>query len=166
VHKYILELVMNKFAIDYQSLQGQLEHKKIYRLADVKDRIRKVAFDVVRFVDNDNIEGLWQIQHGSDGDYIVAMYDEAGPEAAVTKSSNWSVITDKSGANVNFFYKGTPIARLALATLGISQSDSNMVANYLPDRLASNPKLVSGLLRELSDEDRQELLVKYPELNK
>jgi len=168
VYKCAKEPGMNKFSVDYQSLQGKLDQKKAYRLSEVKDRIKKVAFDVVRFVDSDNIDGLWQIQHANDGDYIVAMYDDAtGPESPVTKSSNdWSVVTDKTGSHINFFYKGTPITRLSLASLGIPESDSNLVANYLPIRLASNPKLVSGLLLEVPLENRKELLTKYPELNK
>lgn len=156
---------MNKFSVDYQSLQGKLDCKKAYRLTDVQDRIRKVAFDVVRFVDSDSIDGLWQIQHSNEGDYIVAMYDDA--EQEVTKSSaDWSVIADKTGNHVNFFYKNTPITRLALSSLGIPASDSALLSNYLPARLATNPKLVAGLLQELSSEERKELLNKFPELNK
>lgn len=159
---------MNKFSVDYQSLQSKLEKKKAYRLSEVQDKIKKVAFDVVRFVDSDNIDGLWQIQHLNDGDYIVAMYsDDTNSESPVTKSStDWSVIADKTGSHLNFFYKGTPVTRLSLASLGIPSSDSGLVTNYLPIRLASNPKLVSGLLQELSLEERKDLLTKYPELNK
>lgn len=160
---------MNKFAVDYASLQGKLETKKVYKLEDVKDKIKKVAFDVVKFMDSDNIDGLWQIQHTSDGDYIVAMYGEEGAEASVTKSSSavdWNVITDKSGKNLNFFYKGTPITRLATASLGLPPGEVSFVTSYLPEKLASNPKLVTGLLQEVSPEERKELLTKYPELSK
>lgn len=158
---------MNKFSVDYQKLEGKLEYKKAYKLSEVQDKIKKVAFDVVRFIDSDNIDGLWQIQHGADGDYIVAMYNDGAEESAVTKSSSdWGVVADKSGDNINVFYKGTPIARLALSSLGIPKEDSSLVTSYLPVRLANNPRLVSGLLQELSVEERKELLTKYPELNK
>lgn len=163
---------MKKFAVDYSSLQSSLEKPKVYKLADVKDKIKKVAFDVVRFLDSDNIDGLWQIQHTSDGDYIVAMYggEETGPEAPVTKSSSvktdWSVITDKSGSNLNFFYKGTPVTRLSTAALGLPSTEANFATSYLPVKLANNSKLVTGLLQELSPEERKELLTKHPELNK
>lgn len=154
---------MNKFSVDYQKLEGKLEYKKAYKLSEVQDKVRKVAFDVVRFIDSDNIEGLWQIQHGADGDYIVAMYGD-GPEENVKSSSNWGVVSDKSSGNFSIFYKGTPIARLALSSLGIPKEDSSLIVSYLPDRLAENPRLVSGLLQELTVEERQELLTKYPEL--
>ena len=54
---------MKKFAVGYASLQSSLEKPKVYKLEDVKDKIKKVVFDVVRFLDSDNIDGLWQIQH-------------------------------------------------------------------------------------------------------
>ena len=161
---------MKKFAVDYASLQSSLEKPKVYKLEDVKDKIKKVAFDVVRFLDSDNIDGLWQIQHTSDGDYIVAMYGEEGASAPVTKSSSvktdWSVITDKSGQNLNFFYKGTPVTRLSVAALGLPNTEASLATSYLPAKLASNSRLVTGLLQELSPEERKELLTKHPELNK
>ena len=80
---------MKKFAIDVDSLENKLQKKTAYRLEDVKDKVRKVAFDVVRFVDNDaTIDGLWQIQKHDDGEYIVAMYEDK-PMAPVEKMS-WS----------------------------------------------------------------------------
>jgi hypothetical protein len=166
---------MNKFAMDYTSLQNNLEKKKAYKLEEVKDKIKKVAFDVVRFIDSDNIDGLWQIQHTNEGDYIVAMYGQDGDvpvvksSSSVVKSSSvieWNVIADRSGENLNFFYKGTPITRLATASLGVSPSEASFVTSYLPTKLANNPKLVMGLLQEVPSKERQELLTKHPELNK
>ena len=63
---------MNKFAVDYNSLESELTPRPQYfRYDDVKDRLRKVAFDVVRFKDGDDISGLWQIQQTDEGEVIL-----------------------------------------------------------------------------------------------
>ena len=76
---------MSKFAINYSSLENTI-YKKAYRLEDVKDRIERVAFDVVRFKDDDNGANLWQVQSSDDGDYIVSIY-EPDPEEKVASET-------------------------------------------------------------------------------
>lgn len=157
---------MNKFSVDYEGLQGNLYQEKYFRLNDVKDKIEKVAFDVVRFIDSDNIDGLWQIRQSDEGEYIVAMYDDQVSDSPVTKSSyHWSAMRDKTGSNVHVFYKGTPVSRIVLADLGLSKEESISMCRYLPAKLAENKNLAASLLKELPENERQELFTKYPELN-
>jgi hypothetical protein len=40
----------------------------------------------------------------------------------------------------------------------------SLVCSYLPEKLATNKKLVIGLLKELPGEENKELVRKYPEL--
>lgn len=156
--------MMDKFPVDYSHLDNSLNPKKVYRLADVKDRIRKVAFDVVRFVDSENIDGLWQIQECDDGEYIVATYDGEDVQTEKT-SSDWTVMSDKTGENLSVFYKDIPVKKVATASCGIPKEEAYLVCTYLPQKLASNTTLRSGLLNELSADEKAELLSKYPELN-
>ena len=65
---------MPKFSLDYNQI-ADIINKRKYALEDVKDKIVKVAFDIVRFKDSD-LNQLWQIHHTDDGDYITALYDE------------------------------------------------------------------------------------------
>jgi hypothetical protein len=151
---------MDKFALDYSSLQTGLNKKKAYKIEDVKDKIKKVAFDVCRFQDPDTlVEGLWKME----GDYIVALYDEETP---IKTASDWSVVSDKSQQNINFFYKNVPIVRLASSRLNIPADEISSTLSYLPEKLASNSALVQGLLLEMPSEERHQLLTQYPELNK
>jgi len=164
---------MEKFAINYNSLDNDLKPKqRVFRYEDVKDRLKKVAFDVVKFKDEDDISGLWQIQHTNDGDVIVAKYDDdmmtaASEETEKTASVNtdWDVVANESGSHLHVFYKKTPITKLAMTSLGLPESEADLVCGYLPESLASNKKLVAGLLSELPSNDRQELLNAFPELN-
>jgi len=151
----------NKFSVNYEDLQKKFNAKKSYKLEDVKYKIKKVAFDVVRFLETEDIDGLWQVQHRDDGDYIVAMYDEP-----IKTASAWSVVSDRNQKNINFFYKDTPIVRLASTKLGIPQEQVSFAIKHLPEKLASNQKLVEGLLLEISPEERTQLLTQFPELNK
>jgi hypothetical protein len=151
---------MPTFSLDYQSLDNKL-NKRVYPLAEVKDRLEKVAFDIVRFRDQDDGANLWQIQEADDGQYIVAVYQE--PEGE-TKTAAWEVVLSKTAQNLNFFYRGEPITKLSFSQLGIPASEINQAIRYLPKRLEENKKLVSALLATLKSENKAQLLAKYPEL--
>ncbi len=155
---------MSKFSIDYSGLAKIT--KKAYRLSDVKDQLETVAFDVVRFKDGDKGAELWQVQSADDGDYIVALYDEDESEGTEkTASSNpWSVLVTKSGTDLQIAYKGDPLVRLASSKLGIPSSELHRAEQYLPEKLATNKKLVKALLSELSEAARLEVSRRYPEL--
>lgn len=151
--------VMPKISIDYSSLDNTV-YKKAYKLADVKDQLEAVAFDIVRFKDGDKGADLWQVQNADDGDYIVALYQPDEEE----KTALWSVTVSKTAANLQVSYKGDPIARLAASKLGIPSHELKKAEGYLPSKLASNKKLVKALLNELTETTKKEVLSKYPEL--
>ncbi len=155
---------MSKFSIDYSSLANHIT-KKAYRLSDVKDQLESVAFDIVRFKDGDKGAELWQVQSADDGDYIVALYDEEDGGTEKTASANpWGVFVTKNGTDLQISYKGDPLVRLASSKLGIPSSELHKAEQYLPEKLATNKKLVKALLSELSPAARQELSKRYPEL--
>lgn len=156
---------MPKFSIDYSSLATQIT-KKAYRLSDVKDQLETVAFDIVRFKDGDKGADLWQVQSADDGDYIVALYDdEPEAEKVATASTNpWGVFVSKDGKQLQISYKGDPLVRFASAKLGVPAHEMHQAAEYLPEKLASNKKLVKALLSELNEAARLEVSKRYPEL--
>lgn len=153
---------MPNFSVNYSNLNNVL-NKKTYKLSEVKDRLEKVAFDVVRFKDSDNGAELWQIQSSDDGDYIVSVYQE---EEAINKlasyKSEWEVIPSKG--NLNFFYKGEPILKTAASSLGLNEEDSALLKDYLPKKLSENKKLVSLIFNQLDKNSKNKILQKYPEL--
>jgi hypothetical protein len=151
---------MPKFSVDYSGLENKI-YKKAYRLSDVKDRLETVAFDIVRFKDEDKAADLWQIQSADDGDYIVALYQ---PEEETKVAALWEVMISKTGGDLQVSYKGDPIVRVASAKLGIPKAELSKVPEYLPAKLASNKKLVKALLNQLSESAKKEVFNKYPEL--
>lgn len=154
---------MPKYSLDYSKLATQIT-KKAYRLSDVKDQLETVAFDIVRFKDGDKGAELWQVHSADDGDYIVALYDEE-PETEKTASGNpWGVFVSKDGKTLQVSYKGDPLVRFASAKLGIPANEMRQAAEYLPEKLASNKKLVKALLSELNEAARLEVSKRYPEL--
>ena len=154
---------MPKFSIDYSNLAGSIT-KKAYRLSDVKDQLEAVAFDVVRFKDADKGADLWQVQSADDGDYIVALYDDEDDVVEKTASNPWGVFVTKNGHDLQISYKGDPLVRLASSKLGIPSTELHRAEQYLPEKLASNKKLVKALLSELSETARHEVSKRYPEL--
>lgn len=160
VHSVYMGDMMSKFEINYSELESAIV-KKAYRLEDVKDRIERVAFDVVRFKDNDEGANLWQIHSADDGDYIVAIYQQE-PEEKV--ASDWSVQVSKVASALLVSYKGDPIVRIAAANIGIPPTELPQAEKYLPKKLSENKKLVKALLNELDESAKNEVLKKYPEL--
>lgn len=144
--------------LDYEFLAGKVNGRKTYKLADVKDRIEKVAFDTVRFKDADNLDKLWVI----DGDVIVATYDEDDDKIEV--KSDWNALPNHTASHINVFYKSEPIHQISLATLGVPTEDASTVCRSLKIKLASDDSMRKSLLSELADEARELVLQKYPEL--
>lgn len=155
--------MMPKFSIDYSGL-AQIQ-KKAYRLSDVKDQLETVAFDVVRFKDGDKGADLWQIQSADDGDYIVALYDaDEENEKTASAKNPWGVFVTKNGHDLQISYKGDPLVRMASSKLGIPSTELHKAEQYLPEKLATNKKLVKALLSQLSETARLEVSKRYPEL--
>lgn len=154
---------MNKFSVDYMDLQSKLSQKRAFRLSDVKEKIKKVAFDVVRFVDSDKLDDLWQIHRDGEDEYIVAMYEE---EQVEKKASliNWRVIPDGSGKNIHLFYKDTPIKKIALAPLGIPTEDAWLVSHSISQKLASDRSFFDSFVKELTITEKQILREVEPSL--
>ncbi len=152
---------MPKISIDYSSLANQIT-KKAYRLSDVKDQLESVGFDIVRFKDGDKGAELWQVQSADDGDYIVALYEDENEKTA--SQNPWGVLVTKSGTDLQISYKGDPLVRLAASKLGIPAQELHKAEAYLPEKLATNKKLVKALLSELNEAARQEVARRYPEL--
>jgi len=152
---------MTKFAVDYTGVENKI-YKKAYRLADVKDQLETVAFDIVRFKDQDKGAELWQVQSADDGDYIVAIYDNDAEE--MKSEAAWDVFVSKTAGDLQISYKGEPLVKVAASKLGIPAKELHKVSSYLPTKLAENKKLVNALLNQLSPSAKKEVLLKYPEL--
>lgn len=157
---------MVKFSVDYSALQDKLSQKKAFRLSEVKERIRKVAFDVVRFVDSDKIDDLWQIYRDGDDEYIVAMYENEQTEkkASASISNIWKALPDGSGSHIHLFYKNAPITRIALAPLGIPCEDAWLVSHSMVEKLATDQNYLNSLIQELTEDEKASLREIEPSL--
>jgi hypothetical protein len=155
---------MSKNSLDFEGLEARLSSKKIYKLADVKHKLERVAFDIVRFKENDDTAALWQIQSADDGEYIVTLYDPKEEETVKTASLPWEVVLSKTAKELNLFYKGDPIGKVSLSQLGLPESELSHVERYLPKKLSENKKLVKAFLNDLGSSAKNAVLTKYPEL--
>lgn len=156
---------MDKFALDYDSLEKVLDKPKTFRYDDVKHKLIRVASGIVRFLpDEEPIDGLWQIQATDNGEVIVAMYDEGESSEQITAESSWNVVADSNNKNMHIFYKGEPIKRIAASKAGIASDDVPSFCYNVSKKLNSDKNFRSSLLEELSSVYRMELFSKYPEL--
>lgn len=157
--------MMPKFSIDYQKLSDSVDYvqKKVFKLADVEHRLEKVGFDVVRFKDGDPDE-LWQIQSADDGEYIVAKYESEEAKQETKAASKWEVLVSESSGDINIFYNGQPITKLAASQLRVSSEDFSTLKRFLPGKLASDKNFVKALLATLDETSKEAIIKLYPEL--
>ena len=149
-HKHTWRFKMQKYSLDYEYLQPK---PKTFKLEDVKDRLEKVAFDVVRFVDDDTA-GLWQINQTDDGEYIVAQYED---HIETEKQSSWNAVLDKQGSNVNIFYGNSPVTKISVASLGLENNDAKYIERALTSSLG-NKEFLRKFLSELPQAKRDHLI--------
>ena len=133
---------MDRFSFDVEELVNKFEAPTKYRLADVQDRLEKVAFDVVRFRDDDDSTRLWQIQDTPEGKVIIAIYNENGEKKS---ESDWKAIPDRK-AGVQIFHKGEPMVRLAAKNFGIPEEDIGLLCRWLPKKLAEDVQFRNDLM--------------------
>jgi len=154
---------MDKYRVDLDKVVGQVNAPKIYKLANVQDRVHKVGCGVVRFVDDNNKVGLWKIiKDENDGaEYIAAMYDD---ESESIVSNAWSIEKDKFSKTATIFYKGTPITNIVFAEVGIPGNEVETFLRHLPERLAKNKMVVQTMLKSISSEYKENLIKQFPEM--
>jgi len=154
---------MANFSIDYNNFHKTVSNKT-YRLDEVKHRLEKVAFDVVRFKDSVDPEELWQIQSADDGQFIVARYsEEAGETKKASKDKTWDVLVSQAGY-IHLYYCGTPLAKFSATDLGLSTEDLSTVKRFLPEKLATDKAFVKALISTLDGNTEQSILQSFPEI--
>jgi hypothetical protein len=162
VSLYLMDKIMP--TIDCNELFRKIDPKRTkYPYEQYRDRLVKVAFDVVRFIDSENLGDLWKVETDEDGkDYIVAMYDQQGIPDKL--SSDWQVIS--TGEQMQVFYKNSFITKVDCETLGLKP---HMVARLYPDierRLAKDKGFVKSLLKATPEQHAKEIVERFPELVK
>lgn len=154
---------MDKFNIDFDNLSEKMKKKRAYRMEDVKGRIRKVAFDVVRFIDSEGLDNLWKVKTVGDEEYIVAMYGEDEEKVEKTASENlWRAI--ENGRGVDIFYKGAAVGTIDLSSLGFDPSDRQLASQWIPVKLGEDRDFTDRFISSLSSSERENLAVVAPEL--
>jgi hypothetical protein len=154
---------MDKFKLEADDLEKKLYAPKMIKLADVKDQVRKVAFDVVTF--RNNPEVLWKIIPGDDGEYIVANYpvpDDKLISQSSTQKTAWSIETDRLNKIATIFYHNTPITNIDMIAAKISDPEDFKVR--APIMLQKNANLVKKMMKDLDESYKRQILNLYPEL--
>ena len=157
----------DKFTVDFNRLTQTLLPKRAYRLADVENRIEKVAYDLVRFRDNQDTDQLWKIQDSVDGPVIVALYGDDGSLSVVSEQeekNDWEAIPDKKAMNI--YYKGEPLVSLSSSDLGIPVDEFSVARRWMTKKLASDEQLQIALLAKAPRRSRKLIAQRFPELTK
>lgn len=156
----------DKFTVNFDRLAETVVPQRAYRLKDVEHRIEKVAYDLVRFRENEDTDQLWKIEDGGDGPVIVALYGEDGslPNVESSVKRDWEVISDKTA--MHFYYKGEPLVSLSSDQLGIPETEFNIAGRWLPQKLASDERFQMLLLNKVNRAGRVHIAQRFPELTK
>ena len=157
----------DKFTVDFNGLAKTLSPRKTYRLEDVKDRIEKVGFNLVRFPDNSDTDQLWRVQETDEGPVIVALYGDNGGlvvESEEDEKRDWEAVPDKTSMNV--FYKGEHLLSLSSQDLGIPTDEFSTLRRWLPRKLETDTDLQKNILQKVPTASRRLISSRFPELAK
>lgn len=153
----------DRFSVNFDQLSQSILPKNTYRLADVEHKIEKVAYDMVRFRDNQDTDQLWKIKETADGPVIVALYGDDGQMTTESKT-DWDAVPDKKAMHI--FYKGEPLVSLSSSDLGIPVEEFSIVRRWLPNKLANDPDLQKDLFGKIPACSRVAIAKRFPELTK
>lgn len=149
-------MTRSQFQLDYGILEQHA--RPIHKLADVKHKISRYAFDSFKFNDGSS-DNLWKIESMPDGDYLVALYSDETAEMLPNKEAAvknpWQAV--KQANEVHLFYRGSPIHRF-------THSEADSIVRFLPNKLASDTQFRQALMKELPSARQTALLKLYPEL--
>jgi hypothetical protein len=157
----------DKYSVNFDNLVQTIAPKEIsYKLSDIApDRIEKVAYDMVRFRDNQDTDQLWKIHDTPDGPVIVALYGDNGSlMVSDGEKSDWEVLPDKKAMHI--FYKGEPLTVLSEKDIGIPAEEFSVVRRWLPKKLASDQDLQKDILSKIPVQGRKLIAKRFPELTK
>ncbi len=148
---------------DFDRLGDKLTRKS-YRLEDVKDKIEKVAFDVVRFKEDDNLNNLWVVKSTDDGEVIVGMYDDAHPPEKKASVKGWSALPDNKGSEIYVYYNGEPLHRIVISSVGVPNTEASSLSKSITRNLEKNAAYRKSFIATIPLPTQQRFLNKYPEL--
>jgi hypothetical protein len=152
---------MQNFSVDFENLNETL-NKKAYKYDDVKDKLVKVAFDVVRFFDETDIGGLWKVQKNKEGDVIVALYEEPAIEKSASVKKYWNAILDSSKSNIYITYKNSVISKIASSDLPFPKEELELFAKSITDKINSTPEFQNKVLKEADPQ----IVSQFPEFSR
>lgn len=152
---------MQNFSVDLNQINETL-NKKAFKYEDVKDKLVKVAFDVVRFFDETNVGGLWKIQKNKDGEVIVALYEEPTIEKSASVKNYWNAILDSSKSNIYITYKNSVISKIASSDLPFPTEELETFAKSITNNINSNPEFQTKVLKEADPQ----IVSQFPEFSR
>jgi len=152
---------MQNFSVDLNQINETL-NKKAFKYEDVKDKLVKVAFDVVRFFDETNVGGLWKIQKNKDGEVIVALYEEPTIEKSASAKNYWNAILDSSKSNIYITYKNSVISKIASSDLPFPTEELETFAKSITNNINSNPEFQTKVLKEADPQ----IVSQFPEFSR
>ena len=152
---------MQNFSVDFNQINESL-NKKSYKYEDVKGKLVKVAFDVVRFFDETNVGGLWKIQKNKDGEVIVALYEEPAIEKSASVKNYWNAILDSSKSNIYITYKNSVISKIASSEIPIPEEELEVFAKSITDKINSNSEFQDKVLKEADPQ----IVSQFPEFSR
>ncbi len=152
---------MQNFSVDFEKLD-QVLNKRAYKYNDVKDKLVKVAFDVVRFFDETNVGGLWKIQKNKDGEVIVALYEEPTIEKSASTKNYWNAILDSSKSNIYITYKNSVISKIASSDLPFPTEELETFAKSITENINSSSEFQEKVLKEADPQ----IVSQFPEFSR
>lgn len=150
--------------LDWGLLKNKIVDNKLkIAYEDNKHMFTKVAFDVFRF-NNPHVDSLWILEQDDSGkQYLVARYDEK-QDSGFDVVGNWTTVCDKDSSSVILAYKNFPIYKFSSNEYSFNSENIIVFQKTVMNKISTDPGFCKKILGSLSEEKKNILLNKFPEL--
>lgn len=145
---------MSERELDWALLDDRTQTKRVrHRFEEVKHAVKKVAFDVFKSTNGDQ---LWELRSDPDGTkYLYAIYGEPAEITTTSSDTNgWKATPDSAGKNVTLSFKNLPLIRFASAEHGFEPDEAADFAHFLQSKV-QDPAYVAKMAEKLPEPKRQ-----------
>ena len=150
-----------ELSVDQPKMQKQASSHRV-KFAENKGRFSKIGFDLFRETES---EFIWKLEKDSETgeEYIVRT---ASVDPQFKAANNWSTQVDSGKGAITLIYRGHAIKAFKKAEIQFDENNVDEWRRFLVDKISTDPSFLTKILAGLSDERKNYIFGKYPELKK
>lgn len=150
-----------ELSVDQPKMKKEASSYRV-KYAENKTRFSKIGFDLFRDTES---EFIWKLEKDSETgeEYIIRT---ASVDPLFSSSNSWSTQVDSGKSAITLIYKGHAIKAFKKAEVQFDENNVEEWRRFLVDKITTDPTFLTKVLSGLSEERKNYIFGKHPELKK